>query len=111
MKGQVVAGKYTIVDEIAEGATGTVYRAEVEGGGAVAVKILRGEPGARDEKKQRFEREALAASSAVHPNCVEVKDFGALEDGRPYIVMELVEGRGLDEVLKKDKKLPLERAL
>ena len=113
MKGQVIAGKYRIGDELGRGATGTVYRAEKteEGGGAVAVKILGAEPGGRGEKEKRFEREALAGSYAEHPNCVSVLDFGALDDGRPYLVMELVQGRRLDELLTADKTLPLERAL
>ncbi|HEU5061297.1 MAG TPA: serine/threonine-protein kinase, partial [Kofleriaceae bacterium] len=114
MKGQVIAGKYRVGEELARGATGTVYRAErtgEAGGGPVAVKILTSEPGARGEKEKRFEREALAASYAEHPNCVSVIDFGALEDGKPYLVMQLVEGRRLDEVLKAEGKLPLERAL
>ncbi len=111
MKGQVIAGKYRIGDQLGRGSTGTVYRAEVDGSGPVAVKILAAGSGARGEKEKRFEREALAASYAEHPNCVHVTDFGALDDGRPYIVMELVEGRRLDEVLEKEKTLPLERAL
>ena len=113
MKGQVIAGKYRIGEELGRGATGTVYRAEkTEGdGGAVAVKVLSAGPGGRGEKEKRFEREALAASYAEHPNCVSVLDFGALDDGRPYLVMELVEGRRLDELLAADKALPLERAL
>jgi serine/threonine protein kinase len=111
MKGQVIAGKYRIGDELGRGATGTVFRAEVEDGRPVAVKILAAGSGVRGEKEKRFEREALAASYAEHPNCVHVTDFGALEDGRPYIVMELVEGRRLDEVLEVEKTLPLERAL
>jgi len=111
MKGQVIAGKYRIGDELGRGSTGTVYRAEVDGGGPVAVKILGAGSGARGEKEKRFEREALAASYAEHPNCVHVIDYGALEDGRPYIVMELVDGRRLDQLLEKQKTLPLERAL
>jgi serine/threonine protein kinase len=112
MKGQVIAGKYRIGDELGKGSTGTVYRGETEGGGGpVAVKILSAGSGKRGEKEKRFEREALAASYAEHPNCVSVVDYGALEDGRPFLVMELVEGRRLDELLEKEKKLPLERAL
>jgi hypothetical protein len=110
MKGQVVAGKYRIVDEIARGATGTVYRAETEGSGEpVAIKVL--VAGAKSEVERRFEREAAAASQASHPNCVEVRDFGALEDGRPYLVMGLLVGRRLDQLLKATTALPLERAL
>src|SRR5690606_9724833 len=80
MIGQTIAGRYRLVEQIGEGATGTVYRAEVEGGGEAAVKVLRAEPGAR-ERERRFEREAVAGSHAEHPNCVAVRDFGALEDG------------------------------
>ena len=113
MRGQVIAGKYRVGDELGRGATGTVYRAErtEASGGAVAVKVLAAGPGGRGEKEKRFEREALAGSYAAHPNCVSVLDFGALEDGRPYLVMELVEGRRLDEVLKAEGTLPLDRAL
>ncbi|HLU67787.1 MAG TPA: protein kinase, partial [Kofleriaceae bacterium] len=110
MIGQTIAGRYRLVEQIGEGATGTVYRAEVEGGGEAAVKVLRAEPGAR-ERERRFEREAVAGSHAEHPNCVAVRDFGALEDGRPYLVMELVRGRSLAELLAGDKQLEPTRAL
>ena len=111
MIGQTIAGRYRLTEQIGEGATGTVYRAEVVGGGEpVAIKVLRVDPGARD-KERRFEREAMAGAQAEHPNCVAVRDYGALEDGRPYLVMELVQGRTLAALLAEEKQLEPDRAL
>src|SRR5690349_23883952 len=97
MIGTTIAGKYKLVTELGSGATGTVFRGEaVDGSGPVAVKVLRKEMGGgatRAEVERRFEREALAAALAQHPNCVTVRDFGALDDGRPYLVMDFVQGR------------------
>ncbi|HTE52698.1 MAG TPA: serine/threonine-protein kinase [Kofleriaceae bacterium] len=114
MKGELVAGRYRLAEPIGEGATGTVYRAVVEPGGeAVAVKVLRA--GARGaaatEAARRFEREAVAAGKLDHPNLVAIRDFGALDDGRPYLVMDLIDGRSLAEVLGDEGRLPVERAL
>jgi eukaryotic-like serine/threonine-protein kinase len=114
MTGELVAGRYRLAAPIGEGATGTVYRAEVDGE-VVAVKILRqgatGAEASRREASRRFEREAVAVGKLDHPNLVAIRDFGALDDGRPYLVMDLVEGRSLAAVLAEAGKLPPERAL
>ncbi|HUF85285.1 MAG TPA: protein kinase [Acidimicrobiia bacterium] len=70
----------------------------------VAVKFLKAEV-ADPRARERFEHEARAAASFTHPNAVTVYDFG--EAGtRPYIVMELVEGKNLAEVLSQTSPLP-----
>ncbi len=96
--GEMVDGRYRLVERIGEGATGLVYRAVAEPGSvAVAVKILR--PDVAGGEARRFEREAVAAGKVAHENLVGLRDFGALEDGRPYLVMDLIEGRSLaDEI-------------
>ena len=109
MIGEVVAGRYRLVELVGEGATGAVYRAEdQEGKGAVAVKVLRQKSG--PEAERRLEREAVAAGKLDHPNLVAVRDFGALDDGRPYLVMDLIEGRSLSRLMA-DGNLPADRAL
>ena len=55
-------------------------------------------------------REARAASLLNHPHIATVHDYGETEDGRPYLVMELVNGQSLDEWLRQDS-LPLDRAV
>jgi serine/threonine-protein kinase len=87
-------GPYRIVSRIGSGGMGDVYRAERADGAyrqTVALKVLR--PGYRTAelvRRFRIEREALAR--LVHPGIATILDGGALDDGRPYIVLELVEG-------------------
>src|SRR5690606_34221651 len=60
---------------------------------------------------QRFEREAIAAGRLRDPHCVEVSDFGKMQDGTLYLVMELVRGPTLREVLEESGHIPLSRAV
>ncbi|MHC4599709.1 MAG: protein kinase domain-containing protein [Planctomycetota bacterium] len=90
---------------LGEGGMGRVYRAvQLRLKRPVAVKIL---PHALVSKNQmfvdRFLREALTAAQVTHPNVVQVYDAGEFE-GTFYIAMEMVDGQGLDDVLK-DKKI------
>ena len=65
--GEMIDGRYRLVERIGEGATGLVYRAVAEPGSvAVAVKILR--PDVAGGEARRFEREAVAAGKVAHPN-------------------------------------------
>lgn len=115
-RGTVLGGRYTLAERIGGGAMGDVWRADdtvLER--PVAVKILR--PELLDDARfaKRFRREALILASLDHPGIVDVHDYGenALGDGSrvAYIVMELVEGRPLDEFLKESGPLPPEQAL
>src|SRR5262245_46391649 len=56
--------------------------------------------------RSRFLTEARAASRLVHPNVARVYDYGETEDGRPFLVMELVKGRNLRQVLKNGPMSP-----
>ncbi len=77
---------------------------------SLALKVLREEWCANKEYVRRFLREARAAGNFSHRNIVTVYDAGQIED-RPYIVMELLEGRSLAEVMEAGKPLPLEQIL
>src|SRR5262249_10610393 len=57
------------------------------------------------EMVERFVREARAVNLIRHPNIVDIFDFGTTQDGRPYFVMELLEGRDLDSLLRTDGRL------
>ena len=97
--GSVVAGRYRILEKLAIGGMGIVYRAERVGlGRAVAIKFLRSHVVHDADTRARFESEARAASRLNHPNCVAVIDCG-LDDDAPFIVMELVCGRTLRQIL------------
>ena len=107
--GRVLQDRYKILARIAEGAMGTVYRAEqVPLGRAVAVKFLHRRLAANPVLVKRFEVEARAMSRLNHPSCVSVADFGV--DGLPYIVMDFVPGASLQALLQRGP-LPVGQAL
>src|SRR5215470_15512089 len=97
----VIDGKYRLERLIAHGGMGSVYRAvhqQLERN--VAIKILRAEFLADEVIAERFNREARAAAKLKHPNIVAVYDFGFMQNGGAYLVMELIEGRSLREELR-----------
>jgi eukaryotic-like serine/threonine-protein kinase len=72
-----------------------------------ALKLLGHEASTDPEFLQRFRREAQIVSSLRHPHIVQVVDFDESPDGRPYLVMELIEGEDLAVRLERDGPLPL----
>ena len=99
MIGQTVS-HYRIVDLLGEGGMGTVYAAEdTRLGRRVAVKIPHAAPSSDNAFHARFLREARAVSALSHPHIAAVFDYGETPEGRPFIVMELVNGRELGEVM------------
>jgi serine/threonine-protein kinase len=109
----VIAGRYRIEGRLGIGGMSTVHRAFDERlEREVAIKLL-AEHLAEDETfVSRFRREALAAARLVHPNIVQVFDFG-LDDptGQHFIVMELVNGPSCAQVLRERGSLPVDEAL
>ena len=98
MLGQTIS-HYRIVSKLGEGGMGVVYIAEdILLGRRVAIKTAKCKP---DDYAffNRFLREARAASALSHQHIATIYDFGKTEDGQPYIVMELVEGKTLSELM------------
>jgi serine/threonine protein kinase len=94
--GQVLVGKYRVTREIGRGGMAAVYEAEhLTLGKKVAVKVLASELAASTIVIERFFREARAASSIKSANIVDIYDSGRLEDGRPFIAMEMLDGETL----------------
>lgn len=111
-QGQIVAGRFRIDGFIGKGGMGRVYRAShLTLGREYAIKVLRGRFTEDETFVERFRREAIAASRVVHPNVVYITDFGQLEDGAYYIVMEHLDGVGLDEVIDAGGAQPMSRVL
>src|SRR3954453_22875846 len=91
--GQVISERYRIDELIGEGGMGAVYRAEhLHMRKRVAVKVLHPEMLAISEAVERFEREAIAGAHVEHPNVAAASDFGRLEDGSHFLVLEYLEG-------------------
>ena len=104
-------GRYRVVGRIGKGAMGSVYSAVDEQlGRHVAVKLMLAEFEEDPELRERFFREARITGQLAHRNIVTVFDLGE-EAGRPYIVMELLEGLPLNEYLRKDPPVPLDTKL
>ena len=94
-------GQYRVREFLGEGGMGTVYDVEhVALARRYALKVLRAKVIERDAgAAQKFLREARTAARVRHPNIVDVVDFGHLADGRPYFVMELLEGQSLADLV------------
>src|SRR5262245_15927433 len=105
-----IISHYHILEELGKGAMGAVYLAE-DTSLARRVAIKFADPARDDQEfRARFQREARLAASLNHRNIATVYDFGETEDGRLFLVMELVQGKKLSERLR-DGDLALERRL
>ncbi|MEK7469395.1 MAG: protein kinase [Planctomycetota bacterium] len=104
-------GRFELMDEIARGGMGIVYRAfEPALNRHVALKVLIAGQNASDDQVQRFIREARAAAGLHHPNIVQVFEVGE-ETGSHWFAMELVDGASLDKIMKQQGSFPPRTAL
>ncbi|MGC4068989.1 MAG: serine/threonine-protein kinase [Polyangiaceae bacterium] len=107
MQGRVLAGRYRLSDKLGQGGMGSVWRAEhLTLKSQVAVKLM--DPSVADsaEALTRFEREALAVAELRSTHIVQVIDYG-IDDGTPYIVMELLIGENLGALIRRQGRLTL----
>ena len=113
--GSVLAGKYRVEALLGEGGMGAVFRAtEVAGpnqGRPVAIKFTSLEVRNRPGIAGRFANEALAASKIASEHAVKIYGVEATAEGTPFIVMELLTGRDLDQIIEADAPLGTERAV
>lgn len=108
--GDVVAGRFRIVEVIGSGGFSVVYRAHQEAMNRfVALKVLK--PTASHDAKlvERFRREALFASHLSHPNTITLFDYGHTDNGLCYIAMEHLVGKDLSEVVQLHEPMELKR--
>jgi serine/threonine-protein kinase len=105
-------GEYRVEKKIGEGGFGAVYRAEHPLiGKRAAVKVLNWEFSANPEMVSRFMAEARAVNQIRHRNIIDIFAFGKMADGRQFYVMELLDGKPLDQLLDERERLPLSEAL
>src|SRR4051794_9539234 len=97
--GSVIGERYQLDAVIGQGGAAVVYEArELRLGNKVAVKLA---PVRNQLVEMRMQREARVAAALHHPNACLVTDLGALDDGAPYLVMELLLGMSLAERLHR----------
>ena len=100
--GTVVSARYRIVELLAMGGVGAVYLAEhVHMHKHVAIKVLHPDTQGLPDLIPRFEREAVAGAHIQHPNVAAATDFGKLDDGSFFLVLEYVRGTTLREIIKR----------
>ncbi len=100
---KIIQGRYRVNAQIGEGGMGVVYVAEhVQIEKKVALKVLRDDFSKRPEVVARFRQEARSASKIGSEHIVDVTDFGELDDGGVYFVMEYLQGKGLSEVIRSE---------
>ncbi len=110
--GCTLPGGYVIQELIGTGGMACVYRAEQTAlGRTVAVKIVHSHLVGDEGTAKRFIREARAASRLNHPHSMAVIDFGRMDDGQYYLVMEYLRGRDLARVVAEEGPLEIRRVI
>src|ERR687894_2079763 len=109
--GTCLNDRYRLDAQIGAGGMSTVYRAfDTTLERRVAVKLMHREIASDSGQLERFRREARSVAQLSHPHVVGVIDAGE-EDGRPYIVLEYVEGETLKERIRRMGRLPIDEAI
>ncbi|MEO1233071.1 MAG: serine/threonine-protein kinase, partial [Myxococcota bacterium] len=104
--GAVLDGRYRLDAKLGEGGMGAVYRAhQLSAGRDVAVKLLHSVLSKDTALLDRFETEAKVIANLRHPNTLRLYDVGRLQDGRLFIVTELIEGESLAAYLAREPSL------
>jgi eukaryotic-like serine/threonine-protein kinase len=110
--GALIDGRYEVLSVIGEGGMGSVYEVRHKAlGKRFALKALRKDLALDGEIAARFIQEARTAAAVSHPGLVEITDFGRLDSGQVYFVMELLEGQSLAALLRNSGPLPAARGL
>ena len=108
---QTIAGRYELKHVLGTGGMSSVYCAfDTLLERNVALKILHDQYGGDEEYVERFRREARSVAQLSHPNIVTVIDRGE-EEGKQFIVFEVIEGENLKELVERGGPLPVRRAL
>ena len=110
--GMVIRNKYQILERIGIGGMGFVYRGRhITFNEVCAIKIVNDVIAGDANFLQRFQTEAVVTRKLRHPNAVRVDDFDYTEDGRPFIVMELVQGKNVGDILEEEVPMRVPRAV
>ncbi len=112
VQGMQVRGKYEILEKIGSGGMASVYKARHLAFNEIrAIKIVSSRFIDDELFLKRFRNEAIVTRKLQHPNAVRVDDLDTTDDGRPFIVMEFVQGRDLREVIEKEGPLVVNRVM
>jgi serine/threonine-protein kinase len=109
-EGSVLRGKYRLLAKVGQGGMGSVYKAlHLAFDEMRAIKVIAPELLTDELFVKRFKHEAVITRRLQHPNAVRVDDIDEAEDGRPFIVMEFIEGKSLKKLIREEGPLPFLR--
>jgi serine/threonine-protein kinase len=112
MSGMIIRDKYEILEKIGIGGMAAVYKARHLTFNEIrAIKVVSSKLLSDQDFLKRFKNEAIITRKLTHPNAVHLDDFDTTEDGRPFIVMEYVQGRNLRSWIHGTNPIPIPRAL
>ena len=112
LEGKILGERYQLETLLGVGGMGAVYRAQhIHMHKTLAVKVLHRAMASHPEVIARFEREAIAGGCIEHPNVARATDFGRLDDGGFFLVLEYVDGDSLRSILAEQGALPVPRCL
>lgn len=100
--GTEIAQKYQLSNLLGKGGMSTVYLAHTKKGEETAIKVMNSSLLSDQGALARFKREAKTSTSLVHERIVSTFDFGITHDEAPYLVMERIEGKSLEQIMKTD---------
>jgi serine/threonine protein kinase len=110
--GTIFVNKYQVTELLGRGGMGAVYKAvHTVTGKAMAIKMMHAHLVTDFHIFRRFQQEATAASRLNHPNAINIHDLGMSEDGRPYLIMDYLEGKALSALIKRDGGFPVDVCL
>lgn len=110
--GSIIAEKYFIMSLLGRGGMCMVYKAKhLLLNKMVALKMMLPESASNPAVVARFQREGQAASSLNHPNIITISDLGISPDHKPFMVMDYLEGRSLDQYIEEQLRLPIQDIL
>ncbi len=111
LAGTALAARYEFLEVVGEGGLGIVFKARhPQLDKLVAIKMIQKRE-LQEGVIARFEQEAKAVSRLDHPNIAVVHDFGTTERNRPYMVMDFIDGQGLDQIIDKQNNLSFEDSI
>jgi eukaryotic-like serine/threonine-protein kinase len=105
----LIAGKYQLVRMIGRGGMGSVWEGKhVSLGTSCAIKFIEAEYADSHEARSRFDREAKSAATIQSKHAIQIYDHGVTDDGKPFIVMEMLQGEPLDKRIERFGRLTLQ---
>jgi serine/threonine protein kinase len=106
-----IISDYELIEKLADGGMGSVYKGRHRTTGEiVAIKLVAPHLATNPTYLQRFEKEYTAARALDHPNIVRAIEHG-VSGGRPYLVMEFVDGESLGQKIERDGRMPEAEAI